>query len=216
MGQDFCSCSAQYLKGYDDLPDRITEHSAMRKSSMITFKSQKIITTISLSPIIHNNSKHHKHHKHHRHHTTINETESIQSNEGLELLPPISMDIINKNCDDFNINNKRYVLYREGFCCGDNGDLQSINTITTRSLIEMDIDGISNILSNKLQLNHIISRSPEKYHFMKWKCLYSLLNDGCSINTFYHNIQDMEQSMLIIKDKSNNVCKYIYNFISVL
>mmetsp|Transcript_22847 Transcript_22847/g.20075 ORF Transcript_22847/g.20075 Transcript_22847/m.20075 type:complete len:347 (+) Transcript_22847:68-1108(+) len=240
MGQNFCSCSVQYIKGYDDLPDRITEHSAMRKNSMVSFKSHKIVTTISLAPIPDSSKPqhHHSHHHHHRHsghhgikhikykHSkqrkqnkhhkrhddmktlsiTINETESSQSDDGLNLLPPIALENMNGNCDESLINETMMVMYREGFCEGDDGEsLIPMNTITRRSLTEMDIDGISNILSNKLQLNHIISRCPERYHFMKWKCLYSLLNHGCSMQTFYRNTEDMQQSVLIIKDQSNNI-----------
>ena len=73
--------------------------------------------------------------------------------------------------------NKTFVLYREGFCEGEDGtSMIPVNTITRGSMLEMDIDGISDILPKKFQLNHIISRCPQKYHFMKWKCLYSLLH----------------------------------------
>lgn len=231
MGQNLCSCSVQYIKGYDNLPDRITEHSAMRKNSMVTFKSHKIVTTISLSTtsgssrhhrhshhhgikhIKHKGSKQRKQNKHHkrRHHIdtlsiTINETESSQSNDDLHLLPPIALENMNENCDESLINQTMMVMYREGFCEGDDGEsLIPMNTITRRSLTEMDIDGISNILSNKLQLNHIISRCPERYQYMKWKCSYSLLNHGCSMQTFYSNTEDTQQSVMIIKDQSNNI-----------
>ena len=138
--------------------------------------------------------------------TRMNGDESSHSNECLNLLAPIALEEINADCDDDTNIDKTYVLYREGFCADEDGaSLIPMNTITRRSLIEMDIDGVSNILSNKLQLNHIISRCPERYHYMKWKCLYSLLNHGCSMQTFYHNTQDLEQSMLIIHDQSDNV-----------
>lgn len=130
---------------------------------------------------------------------TIN-TESTRSTEGE--FEAIAMDNFN---NDTNMN-KTFVLYREGFCEGEDGtSMIPVNTITRGSMLEMDIDGISDILPKKFQLNHIISRCPQKYHFMKWKCLYSLLQDGCSMQTFYGNTQNMQQSIMIIRDHTDNI-----------
>jgi len=203
----------------------------MRKDSLVSFKSHKIVTTITLSPMHHTHAPPQSHrskrrksrkrseHKDKAERASTKRRRKKQHAKGRKLLnitihgtpstnqsvtfSPIPMHSIHFSAEISM--NKTYVLYREGFYEGDDEALIPINTITTGSMIEMDIEGRSNILFNQFQLNHIISRTPQKYHFMKWKCLYSLLNDGCSMQTFYGNTENHEQCMLVIQDQSNNI-----------
>eukprot|EP01083_Nonionella_stella_P084907 235140_1 len=210
MGQHVCSssCSGQYVKGYDDLPDRITEHATMRSDSVTTFKSHKVVTTMSSQHDCHRSKHRSKKVKHkkkrHKKRRKVTDSESNAAIALTENLLPISMNDFAADIDDEM--NKTYVLYREGFCHGSDGDsMMPINTITTQTMEPMDIAGPSDILTSKFQLNHIISRTPPRYQIMKWKLFYSLLNDGCSMQTFYGNTQDFEQSLLILKDNDNNI-----------
>eukprot|EP00485_Elphidium_margaritaceum_P009208 CAMPEP_0202691512 /NCGR_PEP_ID=MMETSP1385-20130828/6211_1 /ASSEMBLY_ACC=CAM_ASM_000861 /TAXON_ID=933848 /ORGANISM="Elphidium margaritaceum" /LENGTH=246 /DNA_ID=CAMNT_0049346933 /DNA_START=132 /DNA_END=868 /DNA_ORIENTATION=+ len=103
------------------------------------------------------------------------------------------------------VKKKKLVLYREGFYESDEGQWTPINTICTRSLTPIDIEGGSDILTSASQLSHILSRAPQRYQCMKWKCFYSLLKDGCSMQTFYDRTMEQDINVLIVQDAQNNI-----------
>lgn len=118
---------------------------------------------------------------------------------------------------------KTYTLYREGVVTrksnqnqlsqggNESNELEdvpstrSVHSITSVMMLEMDIEGESAILTERLKLNHILSRVPPRYLWMRWKAVYSLLADGCSMQTLFDKVSNVEQSVMIIQDQWDNV-----------
>jgi len=56
-----------------------------------------------------------------------------------------------------------------------------------------------------LELRQIISLCPSRTHIWRWKLFYSTAIHGISMNTLYGNCEDVEESILLIKDSSNHI-----------
>ena len=55
------------------------------------------------------------------------------------------------------------------------------------------------------ELRQIVSSCPSRTHIWRWKLFYSTAIHGISMNTLYKNCEDVEESILIIKDSTNCV-----------
>merc|ERR1719410_1086007 len=55
------------------------------------------------------------------------------------------------------------------------------------------------------ELRQIVCLCPSRTHIWKWKLFYSTAIHGISMNTLYGNCENVDESILIIKDSTNNI-----------
>ena len=76
----------------------------------------------------------------------------------------------------------------------------------TYSLVPPDVEfnEKSDIVENS-KLREVVLKCPSRTHMWRWKLYYSCSRHGISMNTFYANCQDIEESLLMIKDQNGNI-----------
>jgi len=216
MGIRFCSCRQAYCKDnvqcYEDLPGSVGIHHAKYKDS--PFSAFKIVSTMNEpeTKMKHSRSadnvaqigRKHKHKKRKKSDSKKRKLVakvSYSSSSG-------SSDFRPRAATDELLDRKRmrpYILYKEGLAKQSDGTPHSVHYITSEMMLEMDIEGHSAILTQPFRLNHILSRVPPRYQWMRWRETYSLLNDGSSMSTLFARTKGVEQSMMIIQDQSDHV-----------